>query len=114
IVEEGSVRQIFANPRHPYTRGLLDCLPTLGRDKRQAPLVPIPGQVASSLTRPVGCGFARRCAHAEGRCAAAAIATATVEGDPGHRVACVRADELAPWRWRASAPMSEDDTEAVA
>ena len=46
LVEEGSIRQVFKNPRHPYTRGLLDCLPSLGRDKRQAPLVPIPGQVA--------------------------------------------------------------------
>jgi len=60
IVEEGLVRQIFANPRHPYTRGLLDCLPTLGRDKCQAPLVPIAGQVESAISRPAGCGFARR------------------------------------------------------
>src|SRR6185503_2463235 len=60
LVEDGPVRRIFADPRHPYTRGLLDCLPTLGRDKRQAPLVPIPGQVAPALARPVGCGFAAR------------------------------------------------------
>src|SRR5207244_1130284 len=45
LVEEGSVRQVFGNPRHPYTRGLLDCLPALGRDRRHAPLTPIPGQV---------------------------------------------------------------------
>src|SRR5439155_992487 len=34
LVEDGPVRRIFSDPRHPYTRGLLDCLPTLGRDKR--------------------------------------------------------------------------------
>ena len=39
LVEEGTVRHVFANPRHPYTRGLLDSLPTLGRDKRGAPLI---------------------------------------------------------------------------
>jgi len=63
VVEEGPVRRIFGEPRHPYTRGLLDCLPTLGSDKRQAPLVPIAGQVESALTRAPGCSFAarRRC-----------------------------------------------------
>src|SRR5947208_4138628 len=65
LVEEGPVRRIFTNPRHPYTRGLLDCLPTLGSDKRQAPLVPIAGQVESALARPQGCGFAGRCGHVE-------------------------------------------------
>ncbi|HMB32465.1 MAG TPA: ABC transporter ATP-binding protein, partial [Methylomirabilota bacterium] len=60
LVEEGTIRQVFTNPRHPYTRGLLDCLPALGRDKHQAPLVPIPGQVAPALARPVGCAFAPR------------------------------------------------------
>ena len=101
IVEEGTVRQIFTNPRHPYTRGLLDCLPTLGRDKRQAPLVPIPGQVESAIARPVGCGFARRCPHVEmGRCTTRPIGVTPVEGESGHRVACVRADELPRWTRR--------------
>ena len=96
LVEDGSVRQIFANPRHPYTRGLLDCLPTLGRDKRQAPLIPIAGQVEPAGARAPGCTFAGRCAHVESaRCTSRAIALAPVDGDPGHRVACVRADELA-------------------
>jgi peptide/nickel transport system ATP-binding protein len=98
IVEEGSVRHIFSNPRHPYTRGLLDCLPTLGRDKRQAPLVPIAGQVESAVARPLGCGFARRCPHVEtARCTTRPIPTVGVAGEPGHRVACVRAEELARW-----------------
>jgi peptide/nickel transport system ATP-binding protein len=99
LVEEGSIRQVFANPRHPYTRGLLACLPTLGRDKRGAPLHPIPGQVASPLARPAGCGFATRCAHVEpDRCTAAPIPVAPVPGEPGHRVQCVRASELPAWR----------------
>src|SRR5262245_39644040 len=40
LVDEGSIRQVFGDPRHPYTQGLLDCLPSAGRDKRRAPLVP--------------------------------------------------------------------------
>ena len=101
LVEAGSIRQVFANPRHPYTRGLLDCLPTLGRDKRQTPLVPIPGQVASALVRPAGCGFAARCVHVEpGRCTSQAIPALPVTGDPGHAAQCVRAAELPPWERR--------------
>ena len=101
LVEAGSIRQVFANPRHPYTRGLLDCLPTLGRDKRQTPLVPIPGQVASALVRPAGCGFAARCVHVEpGRCTSEAIPALLVTGDPGHAAQCVRAAELPPWERR--------------
>jgi peptide/nickel transport system ATP-binding protein len=114
IVEEGSVRQIFTDPRHPYTRGLLDCLPTLGRDKRHAPLVPIPGQVESAIARPVGCGFARRCAHVEaGRCTAQAIMARAVDGDEAHRVACVRADELPRWTRRQGAVAATASTAAA-
>jgi peptide/nickel transport system ATP-binding protein len=101
LVEEGAIRQVFTNPRHPYTRGLLDCLPSLGRDKRQAPLVPIPGQVASALARPAGCAFAARCAHVEpGRCTSQPIPALPVAGEPGHAAQCVRATELPPWERR--------------
>jgi peptide/nickel transport system ATP-binding protein len=109
LVEEGAVRHVFANPRHPYTRGLLDCLPTLGRDRRGAPLTPIPGQVGSLRERPIGCGFGARCVHADpGRCLASPIAIAGVPGDPGHRVRCVRAEELPPWA-RRPAPAGAAD-----
>jgi peptide/nickel transport system ATP-binding protein len=101
LVEEGPIRHVFANPRHPYTRGLLDCLPTLGRDKRGAPLTPIPGQVGSLRVRPIGCGFATRCVHVDqGRCLAGPVALADIPGDPQHHVRCVRARELPPWARR--------------
>ncbi len=101
LVEAGTIRQVFTNPRHPYTRGLLDCLPSLGRDKRQTPLVPIPGQVASALARPAGCAFAARCAHVEpGRCTSRPIPALPVAGEPGHAAQCVRAAELPPWERR--------------
>jgi peptide/nickel transport system ATP-binding protein len=109
LVEEGPVGRIFTNPRHPYTRGLLDCLPTLGSDKRQAPLVPIAGQVESALTRPPGCGFAGRCAHVEiGRCTARPIPSADVRGEADHHVACVRADELPRWARRSGAAVTHE------
>jgi peptide/nickel transport system ATP-binding protein len=93
LVEDGPVRRIFGDPRHPYTRGLLDCLPTLGRDKRHAPLVPIPGQLEPPYVRATGCGFASRCAHVEpARCTAGPIPLTPFAAE--HRVACVRAAEL--------------------
>jgi peptide/nickel transport system ATP-binding protein len=113
LVEEGTIRQVFADPHHPYTRGLLGCLPTLGRGKRAAPLVPIPGQLGSPLARPAGCGFAARCAHVDGaRCTAQPIAVEAVPGTPGHRVRCVRAAELTPWRREGAA--AAGDAAAVA
>ena len=109
LVEDGPVRRIFTNPRHPYTRGLLDCLPTLGSDKRQAPLVPIAGQVESVLVRSPGCGFAGRCAHVEiGRCTSRPIPSATVREEPDHHVACVRADELSRWTRRSGADVAHE------
>ena len=114
LVEEGSIRHVFANPRHPYTRGLLACLPSLGRDKRQTPLVPIPGQVASALVRPVGCGFAARCAHVEpGRCTSQAIPVQPVAGEPGHTAQCVRAAELPPGERRRSVAGSMAERRSV-
>jgi peptide/nickel transport system ATP-binding protein len=98
LVEEGAVGQIFTDPRHPYTRGLLGCLPTVGRDTRGAALVPIPGQIESALGRPPGCGFARRCAHVErGRCTSGNIPLVTIDGQGDHRVRCVRTAELGRW-----------------
>ena len=116
LIEEGSIRQVFRNPRHPYTRGLLDCLPSLGRDKRETPLVPIPGQVAPALARPGGCGFAARCAHVEtSRCTTQAIPNLPVDGEPGHRAQCIRGAELPRWgRRRIAASAATEGTTAGA
>lgn len=95
LVEEGPIGEVFRDPRHPYTRGLLNCIPTLNSDKRNRPLSAIPGQVPPILNRPKGCIFAPRCPDADGaRCTDAPIAT-TVYGTSGdHRVKCVRVTEL--------------------
>ncbi len=109
LIEEGAITEVFHNPRHPYTRGLLDCIPVLGTDKHSAPLVPIPGQVPSALHRPQGCIFANRCQHVEvPRCTASRIPTEPVPGDRLHRVQCVRSRELAPWhRARTSGAVAD-------
>jgi oligopeptide/dipeptide ABC transporter ATP-binding protein len=67
IVEEGPVRDVFAHPRHPYTRGLLDSLP--GRAARGTPLRQIEGTVPNLAHLPSGCRFRPRCAHARPICA---------------------------------------------
>jgi oligopeptide/dipeptide ABC transporter ATP-binding protein len=66
IVETGAVGPLFATPSHPYTRGLLDCLPRL--DVRHDVQVSIPGLPASPLNLPPGCPFAPRCSHALPAC----------------------------------------------
>jgi peptide/nickel transport system ATP-binding protein len=73
-VEEASVTDLFARPRHPYTRGLLDSIPKLGAASRASDgpaggrLAEIAGTVPSLLTPIVGCAFAPRCAYAVARC----------------------------------------------
>jgi len=112
LVEEGPIREVFRNPRHPYTRGLLDCLPRLGRSKQEGRLKPIPGQALAPTARPSGCGFAPRCAHVDpARCLVGAIAQVAIPDEPDHRARCVKANDLAPWR-RASGSVEAAGAEA--
>ncbi|MDD9206791.1 ABC transporter ATP-binding protein [Georgenia sp. 10Sc9-8] len=64
VVETGSVHEIFQEPRHPYTRGLLASRPGLGGSDR---LPAIPGQAPSLLAMPTGCKFHPRCDQSDGR-----------------------------------------------
>lgn len=65
VVESTTVDDIFDNPKHPYTRGLLNSLPQIGRTQR---LVPIVGTVPGPHERPKGCSFAPRCPAVMARC----------------------------------------------
>ncbi|SMH46739.1 ABC transporter ATP-binding protein [Azospirillum agricola] len=93
VVEEGDVRSLFKTPRHPYTRGLLACMPHLGQGRGEAArLEAIPGNVPSPVARPPGCTFAPRCAHAQPACTTAEPALEEVA--PGHAVRCRRWREI--------------------
>ena len=93
VVEEGDVRTIFRNPRHPYTRGLLGSIPgAAGARGEDGLLRAIPGNVPSLRNLPPGCAFAPRCAWAEAACTAADPAIETV--GPGHRTRCRRWRDL--------------------
>lgn len=66
IVEQGTVRELFSNPSHPYTRALLSSVPKI--DERVEKLYSIAGQPPALFDLPEGCRFAPRCPHAADRC----------------------------------------------
>jgi peptide/nickel transport system ATP-binding protein len=80
VVEEGSVVDLLSQPRHPYTQGLLDSVPS--RSARGARLRQIPGMTPNVLDLPQGCTFRDRCDRADAACAAAP-STVVVAGGAG-------------------------------
>ena len=92
VVEEGDVRRLFRAPRHPYTRGLLACLPRRMLDGEGAAtmrrLNAIPGQVASPLDPLRGCAFSPRCVLAAAECEAAMPPLAEIA--EGRRSRCLK------------------------
>ena len=66
LVELADARDLFANPKHPYTRMLLDAVPDLEMSGRQR--TPVAGEVPNPLAPPPGCAFHPRCPHANDRC----------------------------------------------
>jgi oligopeptide/dipeptide ABC transporter ATP-binding protein len=94
IVEEGGVHELFRAPRHPYTRGLLACLPRrvhVDSRRTERRLNAISGQVASPLDPPPGCAFSPRCALAVAECDTAMPPLADVAA--GQRARCIRWDQ---------------------
>lgn len=66
IVEQAPAEELFAEPKHPYTRGLLDAIPKITKDRE--PLKTIEGMVPNPTERIEGCSFSPRCPHASDRC----------------------------------------------
>ena len=94
-VEEADVETLFADPRHPYTRGLMASIPAVPslQGKADARLAEIPGTVPSLTRLPKGCAFAPRCSLAVARCHEAYPLLQDWGG--GHLAACWRAAEMA-------------------
>ena len=82
IVEKGPVNEILKNPKHPYTKGLLQALPDI--NNLDEPLKPIPGNIPSPLDRPSGCVFRTRCPHHNPEGKDGKIAMKLLEIEPGH------------------------------
>jgi oligopeptide/dipeptide ABC transporter ATP-binding protein len=85
VVEIGSTREILQNPKHPYTQGLLQAIPT--EEIERGALVGVSGSVPNLLEPPPGCRFAPRCPYAREKCGLAFPPHYTVA--PEHQAACV-------------------------
>jgi peptide/nickel transport system ATP-binding protein len=87
VVEEGTLEEIFYDPQHPYTWGLLGSIPRLDRD-RAGHLPAIPGLPPSMLNPPEGCHFRPRCPHAFDKCPQVPPLEARLPEAPEHRDRC--------------------------
>jgi peptide/nickel transport system ATP-binding protein len=97
IVERATVQNVYLQPYHPYTQGLMRCVPRLGMDKRSSFLYPIPGRVPSPANLPSGCIFEPRCDYARERCRLKKPVLRQIE--PGHWTRCHFAEEIAEKGW---------------
>jgi peptide/nickel transport system ATP-binding protein len=94
MIEEASAAALFGHPRHPYTQGLLDCIPAIDSAKGTRSLAPIRGNLPLPHERPQGCWFGPRCAHfKEESCGGGTIPLIPAD-DPGHHVRCVRWQQI--------------------
>ncbi len=92
VIEEASVEELFANPRHPYTQGLIRSIPRIDMAAlHKVRLESIPGTVPKLIDPPEGCRFAPRCKFAIPDCTAATPPLREIV--PDHTVACIRAED---------------------
>lgn len=85
LVEEAQTKELFAHPKHPYTQGLLDCIPRLDFNRNEM-LHVIPGVVPPLSNVPEGCRFCTRCSYAGQRCLTQN--PPSVEVFPNHKAKC--------------------------
>ncbi|WP_420104742.1 ABC transporter ATP-binding protein [Herbaspirillum huttiense] len=92
VVETSGVAQLFAQPRHPYTRGLLNCIPVRGKTLPGSRLQAIPGVVPSLVGKVSGCAFRNRCTLADSGCEQ--DPPMVQQGSPGlpHEARCFKLD----------------------
>lgn len=106
LIEMAEVKEIFQNPRHPYTQGLIRCLPTLGRGKEDSVLYPIPGRVPPPGKLPPGCLFEPRCDYARDECRKERPDLRQLK--PGHMSRCLFSEEIDPSSWTPPADLVPD------
>ena len=121
LVEQGTAEAIFDHPLHPYTQGLIRCVPKLGSSKERSMLYPIPGQVPPPAERPANeCIYAPRCDYAAGECRSQRPALRELKA--GQRVRCLRAERIDRQAWRPpintisrrhSSPSAENEFDCV-
>ncbi|MDF2684764.1 MAG: transporter ATP-binding protein, partial [Brevibacillus sp.] len=87
VVEEADVFTLFDDPKHPYTKGLMDSIPHLEHDSDQR-LFSIPGTVPTIHNMPKGCRFHTRCQYATEKCAHEKPPLLPIQPESDHRVRC--------------------------
>jgi peptide/nickel transport system ATP-binding protein len=98
MVESAPVGAIYARPFHPYTQGLMRCVPKLGTTKENSRLYPIRGRVPAPKDRPKdACIFAPRCDYATERCRSERPLLHDIA--PGHTARCFYAEQIDPQVW---------------
>jgi len=114
LIEEAATAKLFNRPHHPYTQGLLDCIPAIDRAKGARALAPIPGHLPLPSERPQGCGFGPRCSYFNPQ----ACGTQTIPLLPGddvqHVVRCMRWQETGSSRARQTGEVNAIGEYAVA
>jgi peptide/nickel transport system ATP-binding protein len=106
IVERATVEDVYLRPYHPYTQGLMRCVPRLGMDKRSSYLYPIRGRLPSPADLPPGCVFEPRCDNARDECRRKKPDLRQI--DPRHWARCHFAEEIARMEWRPPEELMTD------
>lgn len=99
MVERGTVEEIYHRPLHPYTQGLMRCVPKLGADKASSLLYPIRGRVPPPNNRPTGCIYGPRCDYFQERCQ---TERPKLRELMGRGVRCHFAEDIDPAKWTPS------------
>jgi len=94
IVEQGTIKDIFENPLHPYTHGLLGAVPSLEMDKNNSRLITIPGTPPDLISPPVGCPFYERCNKKMAICNR--IQPDLLDASDDHKIRCWLFDQQNP------------------
>lgn len=102
LVEQGTTREVFSDPLHPYTQGLMRCVPKLGSSKASAILYPIRGRVPPPAERPDNaCIYAPRCDYATNQCRSERPELRQIK--KGHHARCIYAEEIDRHAWAPTA-----------